>query len=66
MEFYYSWKKRTFKKAIYVERKLLKESVGHQDQYSTTFGGFNVIKYSKKKTEIKRILISKKKKKFFY
>tara|TARA_Y100000816_G_scaffold99435_1_gene69301 strand:+ start:13362 stop:14354 length:993 start_codon:yes stop_codon:yes gene_type:complete len=58
-------KKELSKKAIYVERKLLKESVGHQDQYSTTFGGFNVIKYSKKKTEIKRLLISEKKKNFF-
>ena len=57
-------KKKLSEKAIYVERNLLKESVGYQDQYSSAFGGINVIKYSKKKIDVKplRILASKKKK----
>ena len=36
------------KKAIYIERNLLKEVVGIQDQIATSFGGFNYIKIDKK------------------
>ena len=62
----YLSKKKLSEKAIYVERNLLKESVGYQDQYSSAFGGINVIKYSKKKIDVKplKILASKKKKNF--
>ena len=59
-------KKKMSEKAIYVERNLLKESVGYQDQYSSAFGGFNVIKYSRKNIGVKPLKIqSSKRKKIF-
>jgi D-glycero-alpha-D-manno-heptose-7-phosphate kinase len=36
------------KSSIHVERKVLKESVGMQDQIAVTYGGFNKIDFSKK------------------
>ena len=46
------------KKAIYIEQKILRESVGIQDQISTSYGGFNYIKLNKK--DFKVIKIKKK------
>ena len=40
-------KKRLAKETINLERNLLKESVGIQDQISTSFGGFNIININK-------------------
>ena len=57
-------KKELAKKAIYVERELLKESVGYQDQYSCAYGGFNVIKYSKNSVLVKPLKISERKKQY--
>ena len=56
-------KKKMSEKAIYVERNLLKESVGYQDQYSSAFGGFNVIKYSRKNIGVKPLKIQASKRK---
>lgn len=38
-------KKNLSKKSIYVEREVLKETVGSQDQVAAAFGGFNSIKF---------------------
>lgn len=54
-------KKEIAKKAIYVERDILKEAVGLQDHYACVFGGFNVIEYSKKKISINPIKLKKNK-----
>ena len=53
-------KKDLVNKSIYIERNILKENVGFQDQYACTFGGFNLIKYLKKKTIVSPIKINKK------
>jgi len=41
--------------AIYVEQKLIKENVGSQDQFSTAYGGFNIIEFSKERINVKPI-----------
>jgi D-glycero-alpha-D-manno-heptose-7-phosphate kinase len=41
-------KKKISEDAIYLERVLLKESVGIQDQIAATYGGFNRVDFSKK------------------
>jgi D-glycero-alpha-D-manno-heptose-7-phosphate kinase len=51
-------KKELSNKAIYIERDVLKESVGYQDQYACTFGGFNSIEFSKDSVVIKPIKIT--------
>ena len=56
-------KKDLSKKAIFIEREVLKESVGFQDQYSCSYGGFNVIKYSKKNVSVNSLRINNKNKK---
>ena len=38
-------KKELAKKSIYFEQKILKETVGSQDQIAVTYGGFNKIKF---------------------
>lgn len=49
------------KKSIYIERNILKEVVGIQDQIATSFGGFNYIKIDKKGNfKVKKIFKNKK------
>ena len=43
------------KKAIFFEQKIMKETVGSQDQVSASIGGFNKIVFSKKNIKIKKI-----------
>ena len=53
------------KKCIFFEQKILKETVGIQDQISATFGGFNKINIEKNGTfKIKKIKIDKNIKNF--
>ena len=44
------------KKAIFFEQKIMKETVGSQDQVSASVGGFNKIIFKKKNIKIKKIL----------
>lgn len=46
---------------IDVERNILKESCGFQDQYACSYGGFNEIHFSKRNIEIKKINLQKRK-----
>ena len=47
-------------KTIHFERKILKESVGLQDQILSAYGGFNVIKFKKNKFNVENIIFKKK------
>lgn len=40
------------KKAVFIEKDVLKENVGYQDQYATAFGGFNIINFNKNKINV--------------
>jgi D-glycero-alpha-D-manno-heptose-7-phosphate kinase len=48
-------KKQLVNKCINIEHKILKESSGCQDQYACVYGGFNSIKYSKKKIVVEKL-----------
>lgn len=57
-------KKKLAEEAIYLEKQILKESVGYQDQIAAAYGGLNHIKFLKnKKFQVKKIKLSKKRKK---
>lgn len=59
-------KNQLAKEAIHVERNILKESVGYQDQTFAAYGGFNIIKFrNEKEIEVKPIPISQKRKEDF-
>ncbi len=47
--------------AINIEQNLIKENVGSQDQVIASYGGFNTIKFSKKKISVSKVNIPKKK-----
>jgi D-glycero-alpha-D-manno-heptose-7-phosphate kinase len=49
--------------AIFIEKKILKESCGYQDQFACAVGGFNEINFKKNKIHIKPISTSNKNKK---
>jgi D-glycero-alpha-D-manno-heptose-7-phosphate kinase len=49
------------KYAHYIERNLLKESVGLQDPFHTSFGGINLFRFYKDKILNEKIIISKNK-----
>jgi len=54
-------KRELANKSIYIEKKILKESVGYQDQFACSFGGFNIINFSKNKISVNPINISQEK-----
>lgn len=51
-------KKTLAEKAVHVERKLLNENVGCQDQFAAAYGGFNSISFSKNKIKVEKINLS--------
>jgi len=54
------------KNAYLLERNILKEGAGKQDQYAAAYGGFNLIEfYPDDKVKVKKILCDQKKKKRF-
>jgi D-glycero-alpha-D-manno-heptose-7-phosphate kinase len=59
----YLTKKRLTEKSLYLEQKILRESVGSQDQVAVSYGGFNVINFHKKKFSCKKLNLTKSKKK---
>ena len=54
-------KKKLSQNAVYLERNILREIAGYQDQYACTYGGFNYIKYSKKKIKVSTVRLSDRK-----
>jgi len=54
-------KKMLLKESIFIEREYLNEYVGCQDQTLAVYGGFNLIKFSKKSIKVRKIKISNKK-----
>jgi D-glycero-alpha-D-manno-heptose-7-phosphate kinase len=51
-------KKTLAEKAVHVERELLAENVGCQDQFAAAYGGFNSISFSKNKIKVEKINLS--------
>jgi D-glycero-alpha-D-manno-heptose-7-phosphate kinase len=51
-------KKSLAEKAVHVERELLNENVGCQDQFAAAYGGFNSISFSKNKIKVEKINLS--------
>ena len=59
--------KKLANESIYFEQKILKETVGSQDQIATAYGGFNSIKFFKDGTyKVNKILINKEKQKILF
>ncbi len=54
-------KRELANKSVYIEKKILKETVGYQDQFACSFGGFNTISFSKKKISVNPINIPQEK-----
>jgi len=52
-------KKILAEKAVYVERELLAENVGCQDQFAAAYGGLNCISFAKNKIKVEKINLSK-------
>ena len=56
-------KKNLAKKSIFIEKKILSEDCGCQDQYATALGGFNEIIFKKENISLRSLNIKKEKKK---
>jgi D-glycero-alpha-D-manno-heptose-7-phosphate kinase len=56
-------KKNLAEKSIFIEKKILLEDCGCQDQYASAIGGFNEILFKKKGISIKALNFQKEKKK---
>jgi len=55
-------KRELANKSIYIEKKVLKENVGYQDQFACAFGGFNIINFSKNGISVDPLNIKEKEK----
>ena len=56
-------KKQLAQNSIYIEKNILGEAGGLQDQYATSYGGFNEVIFNKKKIIVRKLEISEQKKK---
>jgi D-glycero-alpha-D-manno-heptose-7-phosphate kinase len=56
-------KKKLAENSVFIEKEILKEAGGLQDQYATAFGGFNEITFQKRKVEVNKLKIDEVKKK---
>jgi D-glycero-alpha-D-manno-heptose-7-phosphate kinase len=56
-------KKHLAEKSIFIEKKILKEDGGCQDQYATAFGGFNEISFKENGVSLKSLNLQYEKKK---
>tara|TARA_S200000501_G_scaffold378288_1_gene440197 strand:+ start:1294 stop:2295 length:1002 start_codon:yes stop_codon:yes gene_type:complete len=56
-------KKELAENSVYIEKEILKEAGGLQDQYATAFGGFNEIIFKKDKIKVNKLKIDEDKKK---
>lgn len=52
-------KEKIAETAFHIEREILHHSVGIQDQYATSFGGFNYITFEKNKIRVQPIVLNK-------
>lgn len=52
-------KKYLAEKSFFIERNLLSHPIGKQDDYITSYGGLNYIKFSKNKTSVTPIVLKK-------
>ncbi len=52
-------KKYLAKKSFFIERNVLKENVGHQDQIAASYGGFNKINFTKKGFIVNKVKLKK-------
>ncbi len=53
--------RRLAKEAVYVERVLIPENVGYQDQYAAAFGGLNYISFrDRDETNVEKVVCSKR------
>jgi D-glycero-alpha-D-manno-heptose-7-phosphate kinase len=52
-------KEKIAQTSFHIERKLLNHSVGMQDEYASSFGGFNYIKFEKNKISVHPIILKK-------
>ncbi len=53
-------KKKLAMKSFFIERNVLQENVGHQDQIAASYGGFNKINFSKKGFVVNKIKLKRK------
>jgi D-glycero-alpha-D-manno-heptose-7-phosphate kinase len=56
-------KQQLAENSVYIEKKLLKEAGGYQDQFAISFGGLNEIVFNNKKVLVQKLKISEYKKK---
>lgn len=52
-------KKKLAQKAIFIEKNILKENVGLQDQIACAYGGLNIIRFRNKSFKVKKIDLKK-------
>ena len=52
-------KKKLAEKAIFIEKNILKENVGIQDQIACSYGGFNIINFRKNNFKVSKIDINR-------
>lgn len=55
-------KARLAREAVYVERKMIGENVGYQDQYHAAYGGFNIIEFASDRVSVRPVSIEEEKK----